>query len=338
MDFKALVQTTEYDFLRTDPHLGDRIILLGVGGSYGYGTNREGSDVDLRGIALNRPSDLLGLTSFEQFTDDKTDSVIYSFNKIVRLLLNCNPNIIELFGLEDYIVLTETGRELLDHKELFLSKRAAYSFGHYAESQLRRLENALARDSMTQSDRERHIMISVGHALDEFNRHHTDRDKGSFSLYIDKAETEGLDDEIFVDASLKHYPLRAYNEMMNTLNAVVRDYDRIRKLGQKKDDLHLNKHAMHLVRLYMMAVDILQDGVIRTRRTPEELELLGRIRDGEFMRDDRMLPEFYEIVAEYKSRFEEAARGSRLPENPDPEKVEAFVESVNRRVVENVVE
>ena len=338
MDFKALVQTKEYGFLRTDPHLGDRIILLGVGGSYGYGTNREGSDVDLRGIALNRPSDLLGLTSFEQFTDDKTDSVIYSFNKIVRLLLNCNPNIIELFGLEDYIVLTETGRELLDHKELFLSKRAAYSFGHYAESQLRRLENAVARDSMTQSDRERHIMISVGHALDEFNRHHTDRDKGSFSLYIDKAETEGLDDEIFVDASLKHYPLRAYNEMMNTLNAVVRDYDRIRKLGQKKDDLHLNKHAMHLVRLYMMAVDILQDGVIRTRRTLEELELLGRIRDGAFMQDDRMLPEFYEIVAEYKSRFEEAARGSRLPENPDPEKVEAFVESVNRRVVENVVE
>ena len=338
MDFKALVQTTEYDFLRTDQHLGDRIILLGVGGSYGYGTNREGSDVDLRGVAMNRPSDLLGLTSFDQFTDDKTDTVIYSFNKIVRLLLNCNPNIIELLGLEDYIVLTETGRELLDHKELFLSKRAAYSFGHYAESQMRRLENAVARDSMTQSDRERHIMISVGHALDEFNRHYTDWDKGKVSLYIDKAETEGLDEEIFVDASLKHYPLRAYNEMMNTLNAVVRDYDRIRKLGQKKDDLHLNKHAMHLVRLYMMAIDILQDGVIRTRRTPEELELLGLIRDGAFMRDDRMLPEFYEIVAEYKSRFEEAARGSRLPENPDQEKVEAFVESVNRRVVQNVVE
>ena len=53
------------------------------------------------------------------------------------------------------------------------------------------------------------------------------------------------------------------------------------------------------------------------------------------MRDDRMLPEFYEIVAAYKSRFDEAARGSRLPENPDMEKVEVFVEAVNRRVVYN---
>ena len=335
MDFKKLTQTNEYDFLRADPHLGSQIILLGVGGSYGYGTNREGSDVDLRGIAMNRPSDLLGLTSFDQFTDDKTDTVIYSFNKMIRLLLNCNPNTIEILGLEDYIVLTETGRELLDHRDLCLSKRAAYSFGHYAESQLRRLENAVARDSLTQSDREKHILISVGHAMDEFNRNHAEWDKGQIALYIDKAETEGLDEEIFVDASLQHYPLRAYNEMMNTLNSVVRDYDRVRKSGRKKDDLHLNKHAMHLVRLYMMAVDILQDGVIRTRRTSEELELLGRIRDGEYMRDDTMLPEFYEIVAAYKSRFDEAARGSRLPENPDMEKVEAFVEAVNRRVVYN---
>ena len=45
MDFKELMTTTEYDFLRDNPRLGDRIILLGVTGSYGYGTNREGSDI-----------------------------------------------------------------------------------------------------------------------------------------------------------------------------------------------------------------------------------------------------------------------------------------------------
>ena len=45
MDFKELMTTTEYDFLRDNPRLGDRIILLGVTGSYGYGTNSEGSDI-----------------------------------------------------------------------------------------------------------------------------------------------------------------------------------------------------------------------------------------------------------------------------------------------------
>ena len=101
MDFKQLLSTTEYSFLKTNPRLAKRIILLGVGGSYAYGTNNENSDIDFRGITLNLPSDILGLTEFEQYEDDKTDTVIYSFNKIVRLLLDCNPNTIEILGIDE---------------------------------------------------------------------------------------------------------------------------------------------------------------------------------------------------------------------------------------------
>ena len=89
MDFRQLIDTTEYDFLRTNPRLKNRVMLLGLSGS--YGTNREGSDIDFRGVTLNLPSDLLGLTTFEQLEDRHTDTVIYSFNKLVNLLLNCNP-------------------------------------------------------------------------------------------------------------------------------------------------------------------------------------------------------------------------------------------------------
>lgn len=72
MDFKVLLNLPEYDFLRTAPRLGDRIMLLGVSGSYGYGTNREGSDIDFRGVTLNMPSDLIGLTAFDQYEDRHT--------------------------------------------------------------------------------------------------------------------------------------------------------------------------------------------------------------------------------------------------------------------------
>ena len=41
MDFKVLMKTTEYDFLRTNERLGNSIMLLGLGGSYAYGTNNE---------------------------------------------------------------------------------------------------------------------------------------------------------------------------------------------------------------------------------------------------------------------------------------------------------
>jgi len=98
-DWKNLISTSEYDFLRTEERLGTRIMLLGLGGSYAYGTNYEGSDIDFRGITLNMPSDLIGLTKFEQYEDSKTDTVIYSFNKMVRLLLECNPNTCEILGL-----------------------------------------------------------------------------------------------------------------------------------------------------------------------------------------------------------------------------------------------
>ena len=100
MDFKALLNAKEYDFLRTNDRLGDRIMLLGLGGSYAYGTNNENSDIDFRGVTLQMPSDLLGLTDFEQYEDGKTDTVIYGFNKLVRLLLECNPNTCEM--LEEY--------------------------------------------------------------------------------------------------------------------------------------------------------------------------------------------------------------------------------------------
>ena len=35
-----------YDFLKQNKHLGDNIILLALGGSYAYGTNKEGSDIE----------------------------------------------------------------------------------------------------------------------------------------------------------------------------------------------------------------------------------------------------------------------------------------------------
>lgn len=107
MDFIKLMNSLEYDFLRTNERLGNRIILLGLGGSHAYGTSNANSDIDFRGITLNMPSDLLGLTEFEQYEDAHTDSVIYSFNKIVKLLLECNPNTCEFLDLMKTNILSK---------------------------------------------------------------------------------------------------------------------------------------------------------------------------------------------------------------------------------------
>ncbi len=335
MDFRELLKSTQYDFIREHERLGKKIMLLGIGGSYAYGTNSEDSDIDFRGVTLQLPSDLIGLTKFEQYEDDNTDTVIYGFNKLVKLLLDCNPNTCEMLGLEEeqYLIKSDLGQELLDNRTLFLSKRAIKSFGGYADAQLRRLQNAIARDSLPQSEKEKHILKSVNNALDDFNRRHAGKESGSIRLYIDKAQNPELDTEIYVDAEYQHFPLRDYTDLWGTMRTVVREYDKIGKRNKKKDDNHLNKHAMHLIRLFMMAIDILEKGEIITHRK-DNLPVLLAIRRGEYREPDgTFAPAFYELLEEYERRLDEAARSTRLPDNPDMVSVEKFVERVNRYAV-----
>lgn len=336
MDFKEIMKTTKYDFLREHERLGNRIILMGLGGSYAYGTNNENSDIDFRGIALQKPSDLLGMTVFEQYEDKATDTVIYGFNKIIKLLLECNPNTIEMLGLDDnqYLIKTPLGQELLEQKKIFLSKRAARSFGGYAGAQLRRLQNAIARDSMKQQEREKHILHSVQNAMEDFQRRSENFKYGSMKIYMDDAQNPEFEKEIYIDANYKHLPLRDYQGILNGMNQVIRDYDKIGKRNNKKDDNHLNKHAMHLIRLYMMAIDILEKQEICTHRV-EDLDILLAVRKGEFMLSERTFSkEFYELLAEYEKRFERAVKRTKLPEQPDLKRIEAFMEYVNRKTIE----
>ncbi len=92
MNYSDILKNESYHFIQSDEHLGRYVILLGLAGSYSYGTNDENSDIDVRGVTLNRKSDLIGLTSFEQYVDTQTDTTIYSFMKMITLLLSCNPN------------------------------------------------------------------------------------------------------------------------------------------------------------------------------------------------------------------------------------------------------
>ena len=338
-DYRAILNKPEYDFVNKNEHLGKHVILLGLAGSYAYGTNIESSDIDIRGITLNQKSDLIGLTQFEQYVDDNTDTVIYAFNKMVNLLLSCNPNTIELLGLapDNYLYLNDIGKMLLDNKRLFLSKRAIQSFGGYADAQLRRLQNALARDTFPQSEREQHIFNSVKNAMYSFNSSYKNFENGSLEILIDKAVNPELETEIFVNAKLSHYPLRDYVSMWNTMSNVVKDYDKIGKRNKKKDDLHLNKHAMHLIRLFMMAIDILEKGEINTYREKEH-ELLMDIRFGKYQTDEGTFSDsFYDMMREYERRLHYAAEHTDLPAKPDFKRVQELVMTINERVIRDEI-
>ena len=332
---KSLVNSKEYVFLRTDPHLNNRIMFLALGGSHAYGTNVETSDIDIRGCAMNNASEIVGLSNFEQFVETTTDTTVYSFNKLITLLLNCNPNTIEMLGCkpEHYIYMTDAGREMIDNGKMFLSKRAIYSFGGYANQQLNRLENALARDHLSQDKKEEHIRRSMENSVQAFKDKYTSFKHGGIKLYTDLSEREGIDREIFADIHLEHFPARQFNSMMNDLHNVLGSYEKLNHRNSKKDDAHLNKHAMHLVRLYLMCLDILEKEEIVTHRECDR-ELLMSIRNGFYQNEDSTYkPEFFELVADLQKRLDYAKENTSLPAHPNMKQVEEYVMSVNRRAL-----
>ena len=132
-----------YEFLRTDPHLGDNICLLYLSGSYAYGTNVEDSDIDLRGVALNSKEEILLGQDFISITDGSTDTTIYSFKRMIKMLCSNTPTAIEIFGLkpEHILYVNSIGKELLTKQDMFLTKRVGPAFCGYIKDSLKLLKS-----------------------------------------------------------------------------------------------------------------------------------------------------------------------------------------------------
>lgn len=338
-EIKSKVKSNDYDFLREDKNLGSNIILLTLGGSHAYGTDNKDSDLDVRGCALNTKRQILTNENFEQYVNVETDTTIYSFNKLISLLSSVNPNTIEMLGNrpEHYLYVSPIGQELLDNAHLFLSKRAAQSFGGYATAQLRRLDNKAIR-LVDQEQRERHILNSIMSARYTFPKRYSFFPEDSIRLYIDKSKQEKYDSEIFMDINLGHYPLRDWKAMWSEMHNIVKDYSKIGKRNKNAIEHNkLGKHMMHLIRLYMMCLDILEKERIITYREKEH-DLLMDIRNGKYLDNNKQpVPEFFEMVDEYEKKLNYARENTALPENPDYEAINEFVASVNERVVRGEV-
>ena len=334
-EIKKTIQTSEYTFLRGNQHLGNNIMLLTLGGSHAYGMNNENSDLDVRGIAFNTKEEILLGEDFEQVVDVPTDTTIYSFNKMIQLLTSNNPNTIEILGCKPghYLYVSNLGRELLEHRKMFLSQICIHTFGGYASSQLRRMENKAAR-LVSQTQQEEYILKSIQNAQYDFKNRYYPHEDSDVVLYVDKAVQEGYDSEIFMDVNLHHYPLRDWVGMWNEMKAIVSSYNKMGMRNEKAISHNkLGKHMAHLIRLYMMCIDILEKEEIITYRE-EEHELLMNIRNGMFLDENRQpTTEFYELLNEYEKRFEYAKEHTALPKTPDYKKINEFKAYVNEQIV-----
>lgn len=333
-EMKKKINSREYDFLREDRRLNENIILLTTGGSYAYGTNitteEHVSDFDLRGIYLNSKKELLTMNCYDKPIENRElDVTIYPLKQIINLLINANPNTIELLGTkeDDLFICSKEGRILRDNTDLFLSKRAYSSFGGYATQQLRRLQNALAHDNYPQPEKEKHILGSINRQMMTFTDRYKSIAESRLNLYIDKSEKDGFENEIFIDIDFKHYPLRDLKNMYSEMSQVLNDYDKLNHRNNKKDTLHLLKHSMHLIRLLKMGTEILEGRGINTYRE-QDRGLLLNIRNGKYTYE-----EIFQMVDEYERDFKYASKHTSLPDNPDYDKIDELIMEINIGVI-----
>ena len=389
MNYKDIILTPEYNFLREHKLLGKNIGLLALGGSHAYGTNIEGSDIDIRGMAINPTKQIFNLEKdFEQIVETNTDTTIYSLNKMVKLLMSCNPNTVEILGCkpEHYLYVNRYGQLLLDNREYFLSKKAIDSFGGYANQQYNRLQHALLGNGKNDEMKLEMLMHSLECALTAFNAKHkttqsnismrilsddeyvelintryerlkqelleklsddlsalsinvgmTPQERSSKAqslrdLYFnnnEELEVKRLDaldnrynavgDRIVLTGNYSDYPLGDIQSLLREFHQIKSEYGNINKRNTKKDAPHMAKHMMHLIRLYLMGIDLNTSMTIKTFRDGEEHDLLMSIRNQEFMTGDGMKvrPEFYDLLTDIQDKYNYAVKHTVLPDEPN---------------------
>lgn len=118
---------------------------LCIGGSYSYGINTDSSDLDIRGWYFPKKADLLGIADKRDttITDSQIDLTLFSFHKFIRQLVQCNPNAVEWIGVRPthQLYVSPVAQYIIDHPEMFLSRRVFYTFGGYANSMLKQIES-----------------------------------------------------------------------------------------------------------------------------------------------------------------------------------------------------
>lgn len=323
MNSKDAIKQSEYEFLHDPSRIRGTLCYLTVSGSYAYGTNNENSDLDIRGVAIEDRDELLLGKGMEQYEDKATDTVVYGLQKYVSICRNCNPNALEMLGTrpEHVLSMDSVGQLLRDNIELFLSKKAYQTFAGYATSQLRRIQNAMAHDSYPEEEKERHIKKSIDNMMlfvkDEYDLH-----EGTFDFDIADGE-DGL--RLVVSVGVEKMPLRKFIDVNSHLYTLLRNYDKLNHRNRKKDEAHLRKHAMHLVRLYLTGIDILRGNGVHTYRE-KDLPLLRDIRAGKIP-----MEEVFKMAEDFEAEIKDAYIHSKLPATPDQKAIDDLLLRIYRR-------
>jgi hypothetical protein len=275
-------------------HLRSCVVLEATVGSRAWGLAEAGSDVDLRGAFVLPLSWTGGLaTPPEDLVSADGSATYWESTKLVKQALRGDPNTLELLFVESVRATDEMGRWILEARQAFVSRLIHGTFGRYAVSQLKKLQ---------QSAR---LAEHRGLVLEWL------RDQPSLSL-------DAVADKLAAatgSAHAKEYVKQLYRSLFDQGLIDRNEFSALRELARL--DLPLPrelrpKNAYNLLRLIGSAIRWLQTGEPSLRVEGAFRDELLAVKRGEVPLD--------EVLRRAEARVPEleAARlHSPLPEKPD---------------------
>lgn len=117
----------------------EKIIAKVIVGSQMFGTAEEGSDIDIATIYKCDMYDLIGMT-YKEHDDIDKDNRRYELGKFIKLLMNANPNMLEILNAPSDCILESSWEwDLLrSYKKRFLTKKIYDTFCGYARTQIKK--------------------------------------------------------------------------------------------------------------------------------------------------------------------------------------------------------
>ena len=327
-------------------------IFLTKVGSQAYGLATEDSDTDRAGVCI--PTDKsyyigMGINKFEQKDkgwSEPGDRVVYDLRKAMNLMADANPNMLDLLFVskKSIEVIKRPWKDILKHRDKFLSKKVRYTYSGYAYSQLKRIQRHrgyLLNPPSHEPTREEFGLPSdrklvttdemgafewllsklIAGSVEATKLSEETKEEISHLNYVGMVQSSNLEDTAqavklvtgapdgFIESVMREKKYRGAMSQYRSYNDWKASRNPKRAEMESKYGYDA-KHAMHLVRLMRMGVEILKTGVVNVKR-PDREELLS-VRNGAWPYD--MLVDY---MAEKDLEMKELYKTSFLPKNPD---------------------
>jgi len=293
-------------------------------GSHLYGTNKEGSDIDIKGIYVLPTDMILSGQYIEQISDDKQDITYYEIGRFLDLAAKANPNILDVLGSDKVTFTTDKWKEYFPDITPYLTTKLKHTFLGYAYSQIQKAKGMNKKTNWEKSRMKRKTPLDFCYVLldkeesakfldwcridkhtircfpDDIGLASVNNFPDVFSMYNLGAQKGGITGENSNEVQIKSIPKDAkflgYMRFdRNAYSTHCKDYREYQEWLEKRNPLRYQdnakanneydtKNMSHCVRLLYTARDIALDKGLILNR-PEKRQLLD-IRNGKYTYED----------------------------------------------------